>query len=434
MARLHAGGATTDVTPDEPIPLSGYGAREGPFEGVHDPVRARALVLDDGASTVAVVSVDLLNVSRALEARVQRGLADANAPVDELLLAATHSHGAPYFPCPALDASEQFDAGGHDVSAFESRVRDGVVDAVATARERLEPATLRVGRAENDAVPVNRRAAGGVTGDVRVPHGETDPELIALVVETESGDETVMFNFSCHPTCTNAGESLVTADWPGVACDRIAEKRGARALFLNGTPGDVNPRDGGPGRSGEAVYEYMDEVGTAVGDTALSAAADADDADPVTDAQLLADREELLLPLRSTPPRERLDARIADLERELEADDGDRRDLADALAYARQLRVVDDWDATRVPVRLQYLELGGVGLLGVPGEVVVDYGLALKERASVDTLCPVGYTGDWVGYFPRLSDLDNGGYEVRMTRVAPEALAEFRERALALVE
>ena len=437
MSRLQAGSATADVTPDDPVPLSGYGARDGPSEGVHDPIAARSLVVTDGDRTVAVVSVDLLNVSRELVADVRGDLADEGVGVDEILLAATHTHGAPYLPSRTFDAFPGLRV-DDDVSDYVALVRDGIVESVRTAHERLEPATIRVGRAENDRAAVNRRAAGGVSGNVRMPHGPVDPELVVLLVETVSGDETVVFNYACHPVCTTPNEQLVTADWPGYVYDRVAEERGARAIFLNGAAGDVNPAGKPDDASGDAVYAYMERIGNSVADTVLEAADDAERASPVQATPLRTRREDLRLPVRSTPPRDRLVERVEELEQTLDgmppSCDAERGRVWEDLKYVQGLLAVADWDATHVPTPIQSVELGNVGLVGMPGEPLVAYGLELKEAATVETLCPVGYVGEWVGYLPQLSDLDNGGYEVRMTRVSPEGLVEFREAVLDLVE
>ena len=62
-ARLEAGSASENVTPERPVQLAGYGGRENPSTGAHDEIFSTALVLDDGAVTVGLVGVDVLNVS-----------------------------------------------------------------------------------------------------------------------------------------------------------------------------------------------------------------------------------------------------------------------------------------------------------------------------------------------------------------------------------
>jgi len=64
---LAAGAAKVDITPPLTVPELGfYRARHTFFEGVHDPLYARALVVGDGEDRVALVSTDSIGFSRAL--------------------------------------------------------------------------------------------------------------------------------------------------------------------------------------------------------------------------------------------------------------------------------------------------------------------------------------------------------------------------------
>lgn len=443
--RLRAGAATEDVTPEGPVVMSGYGAREGPSTGVHDPISATALVLADGAVTVALVSVDVLNVSREFTRDVERVLAAEGVELDCLLPVATHTHAGPYVPARALNVSPPLGA-DRDVSGTVAGLREGVADAVGTAYGRLEPATVRVGRAREEAVPENRRATGGVGGQVRMPSGETDPEVTVALVETDSGEETVVYNFACHPVCTTAEETLLSADWPGYARERIRTEREAHVLFVNGAAGDIDPHRTDDRRGELGVYEYMGRVGNRVGDAVCRAVADAESAGGTVErAPLRVERADLALPVKETPPANRIRARIDTLEATREEFDrageeldraGDERGRGDVearLQYARELLAIADWDARRLPAQLTYIEAGEFGLLGIPGEALVAHGLVFKRAAEIGTLMPAGCAGGYVGYLPTLSDLEHVGYEVRTMKVAPEAIVEFQQAALELV-
>ena len=438
-ARLYAGSASADITPDESVPLAGYGAREGAFTGVHDPVGATALVLADGAITVAIVSVDLLNVSRELVASVRRALATKRVPIDDLVVVATHTHGGPYVPARAIDVSPLLSTDA-DVTDAVAGYLDGIVTSVTRAVERLEPASLRVGRATNRTVPENRRAAGGVGDNVRMPWGAIDPELTALLVETASGRETVLYNFACHPVCTTPGETLVSADWPGYAAKRVIEERGTDdVLFVNGAAGDINPSGKSDADAGDAVYDYMASTGAAVGETVLDALSDAESTRRVTRPPIRTAHASLDLPVKETPPREQIQRRLSDLETKLDELEraGDETGYAKVTwdwRYVQLLAAYADWDATTLPADLRYLSVGDVGILGMPGEILVRHGFDFKARAQVGTLVLAGYANGYVGYVPTLADLENVGYEVRSARIAPEAITTFRDAAFELIE
>ena len=65
MSTFQAGAARVVITPPIGVPLSGYFAAEGRKETareVHDDLYARALVMNDGKSTVAIVTTDLIGL------------------------------------------------------------------------------------------------------------------------------------------------------------------------------------------------------------------------------------------------------------------------------------------------------------------------------------------------------------------------------------
>ncbi|MFP9190120.1 neutral/alkaline non-lysosomal ceramidase N-terminal domain-containing protein [Natrialbaceae archaeon A-CW1-1] len=439
-ARLRAGSAAVDITPDHPVVMSGYGARDGRSTGVHDRLFTTALILDDGAVTVCIASVDALNVSREFTHRVTAALSSRGVELDAIILAGTHTHAGPYLPARAIDVSPPLRA-DEDVSRTVEGIESDLVGAIERAFERRESAGIRLGHATEEGAQENRRAAGGVGGNVRMPQGPIDPDVTAVVVETASGDETILYNFACHPVCTTPGETVLSADWPGYARRRIeADRDGATVLFLNGAAGDINPSGLEPARSGSAVYEAMERVGSRIGDAVLRAVADAtaDDAPVLERTPIRCANRAVEFPVKRTPSLERIESRLDELEAQLEyleeREDGvgyekvnwDRR-------YAEELAAIAKWDVDALPNAIPYVEIGDLGVLGMPGEIHARHGLEFKERSRADTLVLAGYANDYVGYVPTLSALENGGYEVRTMKIAPEAIVEFRRAAFDLV-
>lgn len=436
MPTLRAGSARTDITPDEPIQLSGYGpgTLDRTSTGVHSPLSATALVLDDGTTTVAVVAVDLLNVSRELTAAVRE---EASAlGVDHVTVAATHTHAAPYVPGRFLEVNPllSYDA---DTTDYVATVERAVVDAISDAYDRSSSATLRVGRATDDAVAVNRRRADG----------PVDPELVAVVVETDARD-LLLLNFACHPVCTTADATLVAADWPGALYERVRSETGMETLFLNGAAGDVNPRGSSETRPDEAVYRYVAAVGEEVAETALDAVADARDADPLAVAGLTVERRTVELAFQATPTPEEMERRHAELTAEIDRLGGDPaavdfhslQDDDSRLAslfrdrwYLEEKRRLAECNRDAYETELAYVDVGPLGFLSIPGEAFVEHGLAFKAAADADPLVVAGYANEYVGYLPTVEAFDEGGYEVRTCKFAPAGVETFREIALDLV-
>jgi neutral ceramidase len=55
--------------------------------------------------------------------------------------------------------------------------------------------------------------------------------------------------------------------------------------------------------------------------------------------------------------------------------------------------------------------LGGINLVALGGEVVVDYALRLAREYKNETMWVAGYSNDVFGYVPSLRVLREGGYE-----------------------
>ena len=116
---LRAGAAKVDVTPSGgELPKNSL--------GVLDPLYARAIVVESGTTTAALVTVDAGGIPEALWDTVSRRLdAELGIPPANLLLTATHTHSA---------GAQR----GPDYAAK-------IVQAVRLAKERLAPARMGYG-------------------------------------------------------------------------------------------------------------------------------------------------------------------------------------------------------------------------------------------------------------------------------------------------
>ena len=447
MSQLYSASATREITPDpdDVVPMAGYGdPMERPATAVHDTLTATAMVLSDGGTTIGILSADLIGVPRELGERVRKVLAAEGVQLDHLAVIATHTHGGPALP---MVSRRSLDV---DLSRTVDRIERGFVESVTDAYERRESATIRIGRATNDVTAENRRLAGGVNGGVRVPTGEIDPEVIVIDVETATGGETVLYNYACHPVCTVGGETRLTADWPGHVARRIEEETGATTMFLNGAAADINPRDRyADDRAGDAVYEYMADIGDEMTEAVREARAVARDGHELESVPVAGTHEEVSLELKAVPDRQILERRAEELDEEitrLEAA-GERRSfdvhynrmnslvgrLSGDRYWVRTMLKIADLGYSSIPATIQSLVIGPIGVLTMPGEVFVRHGLDFKAAAAAETLVPVGYANGYLGYIPTLDDLANGGYEVNSCRLSPGGIRRFRETALELV-
>ncbi|WP_226795651.1 neutral/alkaline non-lysosomal ceramidase N-terminal domain-containing protein [Altererythrobacter sp. CC-YST694] len=196
------------------------------FRGVLDRVYARAIVVDDGTTRAAMVTIDAGAIPTELwknvSARAEREL---KIPQAQLLLTATHTHSVPWVP-----------AAGYE---------DKILAAIRDAAKSLKPARMAYGTGvsyinvnRNMIDPETHRWWEGPNYD-----GASDKTVAVVRFETLTGEPiAIYYNYAVHAVITGTLD-LVSADIPGAASTYIEESlgNGAVAVYSNGAAGDQNP-------------------------------------------------------------------------------------------------------------------------------------------------------------------------------------------------
>ena len=206
MTMLQAGAARVVITPPIGVPLSGYFVAEGRTEtarDVHDDLYARALVLSDGHSAVAIVTTDLIALGDE-ELSMVRGEVQQKVGIapEHLILACTHTHSGPIVhPFPPVEIVP----GQADEDYFRLLPRL-IGSAVAMAAQRMRPARIGAGKGES-YININRReklpdgTLRGLPFLGRNPAGIHDREVGVLRVDdAQTGKPlAVLLSYACHP-------------------------------------------------------------------------------------------------------------------------------------------------------------------------------------------------------------------------------------------
>jgi neutral ceramidase len=368
--------------------------RQRPALGVHDRLYARALALDDGRSRCCLVMLDLIGVDRDLTRAIRRATA---APQVTVAVVATHTHGGP----PILSGAGL----GPVDPAYRARVVRDAARAAADALADLRPATLRLGVGHDATIGRNRRDE----------QGPIDPDVAVLRVDRDGALAGLLVSYACHPVTLGPDNLLLTRDYPGALVDELERRHpGAVAAFAPGCCGQIGTghRAEDSFRSGAAsgrTFAEAERIGRSLAATATAAAAAALAGPPLAGPLRIA-ISAVDLPLAPPPARTDADRAAWSLELSRLAGDDDR---------AAMLRALLAWadGVARAPRRRTRVEaicigLGDACLALYPGEVFVEFALALKAAFPRRRVVTIACANAAPGYLPHASAYPAGGYEV----------------------
>jgi neutral ceramidase len=379
------GRATIDPPPSQ-FPIRN--GNDSPLIAVHDSLYARALALQSAGSKAILLVVDVINLpDEFYEQAVSRVAERSAVPRDHVLIAATHTHTVPW-------------AMG---SGYGELVIAGMLAAVGQAQQRLEP--VRVGTANGLAhININRdepTATGFILG--QDPEGASDKTVrVAGFFRSDGSPLAIIANYAVHAvslySSDTAGEhaALISADIPGVVDRFVDEHYGAQrteTLWTSGAAGDQNPIlmsfHAEPQSDGRIVTSDMRSAGFMV--------------------------------------TQRLGQALA-LEVIRVTDRVEPRPVTTAVRTAQAVMSCPDKTNPSLmrPLRISYLGIGPVDLLGISGEVGTLIDRHLRERLGGRSPLLLTLTNGYSGYLPDDASFGRGNtFEVGKSLIAPGCAEEL---------
>jgi len=378
QSNLQAGVAKVDITPQvvKDFEVSGHRRK---VTGVRDPLRCGVLILDDGETKAAIVTLDTISawnemVTLARE-RIER---ETDVPAANVLIAASHNHSGPGFNKDAQ---------------WGRALIDKLGAAARQAAASMRPVGVGYGE-DRISFSIDRRKGINGRAVFRLnPDGPNDPRV--KVLRFDDGRSltplAVVMHAVCHPCFFTWGDNgsppypngypKMSADFPGEAQSFVEMCYGQQAstLFLQGCAGDIRPNlPGFPDRcADEADIQWAGrDLGGAVVRTLARS---------VTREQLRTRAE--YYPIRVASSTVSLPGKTG-----------------------------------RIGAELMAMKIGPYLLLTMPGEPMVEYGFRL-EKAIADRATPIviGYANGHVGYIATTDAYEVGGYEPNTSKLPPEA-------------
>ncbi|NUM53391.1 MAG: neutral/alkaline non-lysosomal ceramidase N-terminal domain-containing protein [Candidatus Hydrogenedentes bacterium] len=422
--QFRAGAAASNVTPWLGVSIAGH-MNDRIATHVHDELHARCLVLDDGTTKIAFAIVDSCMVPREVVEDAKNRIQSATgiAP-DHVLISATHTHSAAC-ATPVFQSDPD--------PEYKKYLAVKVADGVRRAVNNLAPAKIAWGAGSVPDQVFNRRwkMKEGTIGpnpfgkvdkvqmnppraseNLVEPAGPTDPEVPFVFVKgVDDRPIALLANYSLHYVGNDGG--AVSADYFGMFAERIKQLLGARELdppfigaMTNGTSGNINNINFREASQSQPPYAQMKFVADKVAQNVFDAAQKLEWHDRVT---LDAATQELQLGVRKPSPEELAEAK----EIVRKAEGREMKTLPEI--YARESVLIADYPDT-VPVTIQALRIGDLGIAAVPCEVFVEIGLDIKANSALKPAFTIELANGYNGYLPTAAHHELGGYETWRAR------------------
>lgn len=435
---LEIGMAEVDITPPVGYRMAGY-FDERFSTGIHDPIKAKAIIFKQGTEKMALVFCDLVQVTFPISAPARdRAAQVCDIPKQNIAILATHSHTGPLFDdvrntffhdtAVAKNGKDE-----HQTIEYCPFCADQIVKALQQANASLAPSHLRVGIAQQKGLPFNRRSImknGKVGWNVGFnnpnfvrPAGPVDHDVGILEVlhgEKPIGGLTV---FAMHADCTGGTE--FSADYPYTIQETLRKVLGPDYIsaFGAGTCGNLNQINVHTNEDFKSIAAAA-RYGRMIGQTVLD---DLPKLETVTPN--IAARSKTIVADLQKPTLENIEKG-----RRLLPDLG--TDKVDFYSKVRLVKAVDlERRGNQLPMEVQAFRLSDdTALVTLPAEIFVEFGLNIKKHSPFKNTMVMALANDRPCYIPTIEAFKQGSYEPENSRVVPGTGERLTDVAIELLK
>lgn len=330
-----AGAAMRIITPNPLIAVSGGVGTPNPVTEKQGELSVRALVLEKGEVRVAIVNIDNLDWPAVLGDK-SRELITGIAP-ENIIIGVTHTHSAP----DAYGFPDENGNIGADLEYLEWCVIQ-IADAVNEATKKLKPADLRIAVDE---------AKGKIAYNYYAPR-LYDPRCGVIQAIDKNGKPiATLVNYATHPEIIGSSRGILSPDMVGPLYDRIENKIGGIALFMNSAQGGMVTADNRL-ENGKEAFDWAEckRNGELLADEALRII---DEANIQVNPAIFCTSKVFEFPVESEMMR--------------------------AILNNSPLNLATSKENT-VSTRVNLLNLGTAQILTIPGEALPNIGFYLKRK------------------------------------------------------
>lgn len=424
---FQVGFGRTDITPEDPVPLAGYGNTSKRIsENTMDYLYATCIAItDESGETVLLYSQDLVNSSQTETVRTAVSMA-TDVPKDHIMVAATHTHSAP-------DQSSKHE----NINYWRLKYMDAMVAAAKEALADRSAAELYMGQAQTERLNFIRHYllsdgsyGGSNFGDFKnntiTDHATAnDPQLQVLKITREGKKDIVMVNYQSHPLMTGGlTKPDISADFVGSTRAYLEEKTQDLFVYFTGAAGNHNPTSRITSENRTTDHK---EYGQLLGDYILSAQENM--------TKLETGALEITQQMVRCKINHDMEDKLEEAKEVTALYTATDRDTGNVLA--RELGFSSVYHAGAVIrragleqsrlVELNAISIGDFSFIAAPYEMFANHGVYIKEHTPFPMTFVISCCNGAQGYIPSTEAYDYGCYESHtgnFTRETGDELAQ----------
>ncbi|SEF88762.1 neutral/alkaline non-lysosomal ceramidase N-terminal domain-containing protein [Sphingobacterium lactis] len=393
---------------------------------IHDKLYAKALVLDDGSTKIAMIVADNQGIPGWIideaKTKIER---ETGIPIENIMISSTHTHSGIYAGSP-VNTNKSFDN-------YQNLLVRKLAESAKSAFNNLKPAQIAWGSFNEPRYVHNRRwytktansnpfglmdsvtTNPGYTNQKNLikPAGPTDPEVSFIALKSSDGKPMAIFaNYSVH--YIGVPSTDISADYYGEFGKVLANKFGVNNLtdfigiMSNGTSGDINSLDYGAPKESIQHYSKINKVANDLADNLIK--------------KYNSLEFQSWVPLKSVNKKISIKLRGPSTVMRRNMGNAQKRSSKSNNAKEKQQR----YYAVRVgameknypqspQINLQVFKIGDLAIGAIPFEVFAETGLKIKKLSPFKDYFTIGLANGQWGYLPTPNQYKKGGYETWLT-------------------
>ncbi|MDX2443398.1 MAG: neutral/alkaline non-lysosomal ceramidase N-terminal domain-containing protein [Bacteroidales bacterium] len=365
--------------------LGGYGARMSkPAKGVHDDIKAKALIMQQGDKKYALVTLDILGLPPNVKPQVIERLNNDEWTEENIMFLPSHSHTS--VEMFALNDKNIF--GMPQIGIFQPELLEYVVktlsELIALADQDLQE--VKIGTERKIIAGMNRNRRG---------EPFLDSYLTVTRIDYINGSPmTALVNWTGHPTLMDEDDMWVSGGWPGYLQRELEAWIGhdAIAMYYNGAEGDQSVI----AKNAGSHYEKAENYGR---DLAVKALDIYNNIRPEKSVEFEYNYKIIELPERKAHP-------------DFMETGGEEYGLNEENIQVLLNQVFPEKTSIGV------CKIGDLLIIGIPGEMTAELGLEIKNNLNAQGVkYPVigGLANQWISYIMSEEAYNKSGYEASVS-------------------